>query len=74
MILPTTLCAGWGFPSQNRRIPAPGGLDSYSQWIFGMALDDEGCLWYGYSLGRLHLVGGISSMEGAGEHGNHRQP
>lgn len=32
------------------------GLDSYSQWIFGMALDDEECLWYGYSLGGLHLV------------------
>ena len=32
------------------------GLDSYSQWVFGMAMDDEECLWYGYSLGGLHLV------------------
>lgn len=28
---------------------------SYTQWIFGLAADDEGCLWYGYGLGGLHL-------------------
>ena len=28
----------------------------YTQWIFGMALDEDDCLWYGYSHGGLHLI------------------
>lgn len=31
-------------------------LDPYVQWIFGMVLDDNGVLWYGYSHGGIHLV------------------
>ncbi len=31
-------------------------LEPYRQWIFGLALDDEDCLWYGYSHGGIHLV------------------